>query len=197
MTTLDKAALSAADFPTGWLIHKAGRGWYRPNAEGYTNATSEAGRYSYEEALSYSHPNGWDGPRDGITLKHESEIDPPAPADNLVERLRDAERVREQMARDWSQFCEAMGVRFDTQEAVASELDARAASLLSRAQSAEARVKVLEEAVRPFANYAPFVEMFVDGRVLQGGSPVLPTKSFRLADFQRAARALNGDSHNG
>ncbi|SDG35618.1 hypothetical protein [Pelagibacterium luteolum] len=60
----------------GWLIHKAGRGWYRPNAQGYTNKTSEAGRYSRDEAESYSHPNGWDGPRDGITIKHESEVTP-------------------------------------------------------------------------------------------------------------------------
>lgn len=60
--------------PYGWLIHKAGRGWYRPAAQGYTNDPMQAGRYSHEEALSYSHPNGWDGPRDGITVKHESEL---------------------------------------------------------------------------------------------------------------------------
>ena len=64
----------AGDLSHGWLIHKAGRGWYRPNAQGYTSSTAEAGRYSHEDALSYSHPNGWDGPRDGITIKHESEI---------------------------------------------------------------------------------------------------------------------------
>jgi len=58
----------------GWLIHKAGRGWYRPNAEGYTNDTEQAGRYSHADARSHSHPNGWDGPRDGITIKHESEL---------------------------------------------------------------------------------------------------------------------------
>lgn len=58
----------------GWLIHKAGRGWYRPNAQGYTSDTAQAGRYSHEDALSYSHPNGWDGPRDEITIRHESEV---------------------------------------------------------------------------------------------------------------------------
>ena len=61
------------DLSHGWLIHKAGRGWYRPNAKGYTGCLAEAGRYSHEDALAYSHPNGWDGPRDNITIKHESE----------------------------------------------------------------------------------------------------------------------------
>ncbi|WP_423212280.1 hypothetical protein [Paracoccus yeei] len=58
----------------GWLIHKVGRGWYRPNAQGYTSSVAEAGRYSHKDALSYSHPNGWDGPRDEITIKHEGEV---------------------------------------------------------------------------------------------------------------------------
>lgn len=62
------------DFSAGWLIHKAGRGWYRPDAQGYTNDTQQAGRYTYEDALSYSHPNGWAGPRDGIIVLHESRI---------------------------------------------------------------------------------------------------------------------------
>ena len=61
------------DLSHGWLIHKAGRGWYRPNAKGYTGCIAEAGRYSHEDALAYSHPNGLDGPRDNITIKHESE----------------------------------------------------------------------------------------------------------------------------
>lgn len=60
----------------GWLIHKAGRGWYRPKAQGYTAQPSEAGRYSYDEAMSYAHPNGPKGPRDGITIKHESDLEP-------------------------------------------------------------------------------------------------------------------------
>ena len=61
------------DLSHGWLIHKAGRGWYRPNAKGYTGCLAEAGRYSRADALLYSHPNGLDGPRDNITIKHESE----------------------------------------------------------------------------------------------------------------------------
>lgn len=58
----------------GWLIYKAGRGWYRPNAQGYTMNPAEAGRYSHADALSHSHPNGPDGPRDGLSIKHESEV---------------------------------------------------------------------------------------------------------------------------
>lgn len=59
---------------SGYLIHKSGCGWYRPNAEGYTLNKSEAGRFSYVDAVSYSHPNGPRGPRDGITFKHKSEV---------------------------------------------------------------------------------------------------------------------------
>lgn len=58
----------------GWLIHKAGRGWYRPNAQGYTSDTSQAGRFSHKDAMKHSHPNGPNGPRDGITIKHECEV---------------------------------------------------------------------------------------------------------------------------
>ena len=43
---------------TGYLIHKAGRGWYRPEAAAYTLNSDEAGRFTRAEAVSYSHPNG-------------------------------------------------------------------------------------------------------------------------------------------
>jgi len=48
-----------------YLIRKRGA-FYRPNAEGYTNNKAEAGRYTLAQAISHSHPNGPDGPRDGI-----------------------------------------------------------------------------------------------------------------------------------
>ncbi|AZV00370.1 hypothetical protein pthi1_p05 [Paracoccus phage vB_PthS_Pthi1] len=74
------------DLSHGWLIHKAGRGWFLPKAKGYTGCIAEAGRYSREDALSYSHPNDWDGPRDNITIKHESEIaHPPQPSETGAE----------------------------------------------------------------------------------------------------------------
>ena len=51
-----------------YLICKGGA-YYRPNAQGYTRNRAEAGRYTLEEAISHSHPNGPDGPRDGITYE--------------------------------------------------------------------------------------------------------------------------------
>lgn len=59
---------------TGYLIHKAGRGWYRPGAAGYTLNADEAGRFTRREAISHSRPNGPTGPRDGLTFRHESEV---------------------------------------------------------------------------------------------------------------------------
>ena len=58
----------------GWLIIKAGRGWYRANAEGYTVDPRDAGRFSYEDAVWHSHPNGPNGTRDGILMHHESTV---------------------------------------------------------------------------------------------------------------------------
>ena len=48
-----------------YLIRKRGM-YYRPNAEGYTCEKAHAGRFTLEQAISHSHPNGPDGPRDGI-----------------------------------------------------------------------------------------------------------------------------------
>lgn len=59
-----------------YLICKGGA-YYRPNAQGYTRNRAKAGRYTLEEAISYSHPNGPDGPRDGIT--YELDTAPPSP----------------------------------------------------------------------------------------------------------------------
>jgi hypothetical protein len=56
-----------------YIIFKQGGGFYRPNACGYTTNLSEAGRFTHEDAISYAYPNGKLGPRDGISLKLESE----------------------------------------------------------------------------------------------------------------------------
>lgn len=45
-------------------------------------------------------------------------------------------------------------------------------------------------ALRPFAAFAEKARRFVQGRVDFGGSPIMPTKQFRLADFERAESAL-------
>ena len=57
----------------GYLISKNGM-YYRPDSAGYTSAKSEAGRYSLCGAISITHPNGLDGPRDGMRYMHESEV---------------------------------------------------------------------------------------------------------------------------
>lgn len=57
-----------------YLIHKSGRGWYCPGAKGYTLNADEAGRFTHYDAFVSSHPNGPHGPRDGITFKHESDV---------------------------------------------------------------------------------------------------------------------------
>lgn len=44
----------------------------------------------------------------------------------------------------------------------------------------------LESALKPFAAFAEKAGRFVQGRADFGGSPIMPTKHFRLADFQRA-----------
>lgn len=48
-----------------YLICKHG-GYYRPNCQGYTSIIHEAGRYTLAEAISETHPNGPNGPRDGM-----------------------------------------------------------------------------------------------------------------------------------
>ena len=58
-----------------YLIRKGGY-YYRPNSQGYTISTAEAGRYTLEEAIRITHPNGPDGPRDGMDYM-------PAPAQAL------------------------------------------------------------------------------------------------------------------
>ena len=49
-----------------YFIRKYGL-YYRPNAQGYTSNKDEAGRYTLAEAINHSHPNGPDGPRDGVS----------------------------------------------------------------------------------------------------------------------------------
>ena len=56
-----------------YLINKRGL-WYRPNSQGYTSAAIEAGHYTKEEAEAITHPNGIDGPRDGMFYVHIDEV---------------------------------------------------------------------------------------------------------------------------
>lgn len=59
-----------------YLIRK-GAYWYRPHCSGYTDSAISAGRYTLEEAELYSHPNGKDGPRDGMSICHEDDLTSP------------------------------------------------------------------------------------------------------------------------
>ncbi len=52
------------------------------------------------------------------------------------------------------------------------------------------RVEQLETALKPFAAFAPQAEQFVSDAAKSDGSPVMPTKHFRLSDFERARAAL-------
>lgn len=55
-----------------YFIKKRGL-YYRPDSCGYTDRPILAGLYTLADAISASHPNGFDGPRDGISYLHESE----------------------------------------------------------------------------------------------------------------------------
>lgn len=75
-----------------YLIRKGGY-FYRPKSRGYTTSPLEAGRYTLEQATKETHPNGPDGPRDGLSHHHVSEFpelraqEPPADVSGLVEKL--------------------------------------------------------------------------------------------------------------
>lgn len=51
----------------------------------------------------------------------------------------------------------------------------------------------LREALAPFSAFAEKAEAFVAARAKDGGSPIMPSTDFRLADFKRAAAALSSD----
>jgi len=56
-----------------YLIRKGGY-YYGPDSRGYTTSAIQAGRYTLEEAQSISHPNGCEGPRDGMSFIHEDGV---------------------------------------------------------------------------------------------------------------------------
>jgi hypothetical protein len=55
-----------------YFIQKRGY-YYRPDDCGYTDRPILAGLYTEAEAKATTHPNGEDGPRDGMRYFHESE----------------------------------------------------------------------------------------------------------------------------
>lgn len=92
---------------TGYLIHKAGRGYYAPRAQGYTLDADKAGRFSRAEAYAYSHPNGPDGPRDGITFTHESNIERGSSCEADL-RIHDLTRERDRLRQAQEDLAQAL-----------------------------------------------------------------------------------------
>ena len=56
-----------------YVIIKRGL-YYAPYNRGYTDRPILAGFYKEKEAILACHPNGPDGPRDGMFFKHRGEI---------------------------------------------------------------------------------------------------------------------------
>lgn len=79
---------------------------------------------------------------------------------------------------------------------IAAELGMGGFALAKLRTVATAQIEPLVEALRPFAAFADKAEQFVDARVQDGGSPVMPTKDFRLSDFRRASSLLKSDSQS-
>lgn len=78
---------TAEAVPPLYLIRKGGA-FYRPNSQGYTRSIAEAGRYSLAEAEAITHPNGPNGPRDGMDyIPAPALASDPAPATDDRERL--------------------------------------------------------------------------------------------------------------
>nr|WP_319250478.1 hypothetical protein [uncultured Celeribacter sp.] len=121
---------------TGYLIHKAGRGWYRPEAAGYTLNADEAGRFDHAEAVCHSHPNGPDGPRDGLTYRHESEVQAGSNCEDAL-RIHELTVERNALRRGQEELSQALAdaaARIETLEAQirGHEAAAEAIARLSR-----------------------------------------------------------------
>lgn len=73
---------------------------------------------------------------------------------------------------------------------VASDLGMEGFALAKLRTVATEQIEPLTAALRPFAEFSQKAEQFVDDRVKDGGSPIMPTNDFRLADFARARKVL-------
>ncbi len=98
-----------------YLIRK-GAYYYRWNCEGYTSDPALAGRYTLEQAEKYTHPNGPDGPRDGLSYIKVSDVPQLAPdpriatleaqlaeaGENIRQNLVELERINHTKATDFN-----------------------------------------------------------------------------------------------
>lgn len=113
-----------------YLIRKHG-GYYRPNRSGYTTSWHEAGRYTEAEAIAESHPNGHDGPRDGMSYVHEDDVRPSVykdPRDYTAADLEAAVR----RALEWAAMsCAKVANECRTNDGMGQLFASSAASLLA------------------------------------------------------------------
>lgn len=96
-----------------YLIRKGGA-FYRPNAQGYTSVRSEAGRYTLAEAIRHSHPNGPDGPRDGIDYFLDTD---PSPQPEARAWPLGGQAAKDALASQAAQPAEADGCLYDGEAA--------------------------------------------------------------------------------
>jgi hypothetical protein len=112
-----------------YLIRKYS-GYYRPNSQGYTGSAIQAGRYTLAEAESITHPNGPDGPRDGMSYVHEDDV---KDEDWTAYRTLRAALTAAEGERDQLQLaCRIQKRRAEAAEAQIAERDAELATVLAR-----------------------------------------------------------------
>jgi hypothetical protein len=126
-----------------YLIRKYS-GYYRPNSQGYTGSAIQAGRYTLAEAESITHPNGPDGPRDGMSYVHEDDFkDEDWTAYRALRTaLTAAEGERDKMRvnlEHWRQEVGKLHSRVATLEADGIAARKAAAENYARAEAAEAQ----------------------------------------------------------
>lgn len=81
----------------------------------------------------------------------------------------------------------ATQVRVEAIVKAASDLGMGGFAIAKLRSVATSQIEPLVDALKPFAAFAEKAEQFVEDRAGDGGSPILPTKDFRLSDFKRAA----------
>jgi hypothetical protein len=84
-------------------------------------------------------------------------------------------------------------IRIETIIKAAAELGIGGFALAQLRTTVTEQIEPLTEALKPFAAFAEKAEQFVDARVEDGGSPIMPTKDFRLSDFRRARDLLKSN----
>ncbi|MGB6087751.1 hypothetical protein [Parvibaculum sp.] len=96
----------------------------------------------------------------------------------------------EQIERLTRERDEALADPYKVMGGIYEKWKSRAEALEQQVQKLTAENERLREALRPFAEFALYVHMLVEGRAANGGSPILPTKHLRKSDFDRARTAL-------